>query len=194
MIRALSALALICWGGTAHARRLALDPENRVHVGAALTDSASFGIIGGLDSRLTRLLYVDIGGFVSPIPLPDDIAPVSDQGRDFVFLRHGLYVAPGLRVPHRQPAAFQWDLTGRAGFGAVWSNDVHPDNTTLPTERYELEATPALLAGAEALVRKDAVGVKLSARGYLFRPYSQFEKADLVLLRPQYLAEVFYQW
>ncbi len=194
MVRALLALVLICWGGTAHARRLALDPENRIHLGAALTDSGSFGVIGGLDSRLTRLLYVDIGGFVSPIPLPDDIAPVSDSGRDFIFLRHGLYVAPGLRVPHRQPASFQWDLTGRAGFGAVWSNDVHPDNTTLPNERYEIEATPALLGGVEGLIRKDAVGVKLSARGYLFRPFSQYEGADLVLVRPQYLAELIYQW
>ncbi len=194
MLRALLVLLVVAWSGTAHARRLALDPENRIHLGAALTDSSSFGIIGGLDSRLTRVLYVDIGGFLSPIPLADDIVPVSEDGKDFVFLRHGIYVGPGVRVPHRQPASFQWDLTGRLGFAAVWSNDVHPDNTLLPNERYELEATPSLLGGLEALVRKDAIGVKLSARGYLFRPFSQFERADLVLLRPQYIAEFVYQW
>lgn len=194
MVRVFVALLALLWCLPAQARRLALEPENRIHLGAALTDSTSLGVFGGLDSRLTRVVYVDVGGFVSPIPLADDIVPATDDGRDYIFLRHGIYVGPGLRLPHRQPASFQWDVTGRLGFAAVWSNDVHPDNSTTPNERFEIEADPALLGGIEGLIRKDSVGLKLSARGYLFRPFSQFEGLDLVLLRPQYIAEFVYQW
>lgn len=194
MVRALFALFALLWCMPAQARRLALEPENRIHVGAAYTDMTSMGVFGGLDSRLTRVVYVDVGGFFSPVPLPDDIVPVSEEGRDYIFLRHGIYVGPGLRLPHRQPKSFQWDLTGRLGFAAVWSNDVHPDNSTTPNERFEIEANPALMGGLEALIRKDSVGVKLSGRGYLFRPFSQFENLDLVLVRPQIVAELVYQF
>ena len=63
---------------------------------------------------------MDVGGFISPIPLPDDVAPDSEEGKDFIFLRHGVYVAPGLRIPHRQPSALQWDIIGRPGFAAIF--------------------------------------------------------------------------
>lgn len=194
MLRALLPLIALLWCAPAHARRVALDPENRIHLGAALTDDTSLGLFGGLDSRLTRIVYVDVGGFVSPVPLDEGVVPTSDDGRDYIFLRHGIYVGPGLRLPHRQPQSFQWDLTGRLGFAAVWSNDVHPDNSLSPGERYEIEANPSLMGGIEGLVRKDAVGIKLSARGYMYRPFSQFERADLVLVRPQYVAELVFQW
>lgn len=197
MNRALAALlplALMLLGGPAHARRLPLDPENRVHLGAALSDNVTLGVFGGLDSRLTRVVSVDVGGFVSPIPLPDDIVPDSEDGRDYVFMRHGVYVAPGLRIPHRQGEFLQWDIFGRPGFAALFTNDVHPDNGTTPNERFQTVATPSLFGAAELLLRKDAVGVRLSGRAYLFRQFSAFENADLLLVRPQYTAELVYQF
>ncbi|MCK6501987.1 hypothetical protein L6R53_01045 [Myxococcota bacterium] len=197
MTRALLLLSLVAgllFGAPAQARRLPLDPENRVHLGAALTDNQTFGITGGLDSRLTRVVSVDVGGFVSPIPLPDDVAPVSERGQDFVFMRHGVYVAPGLRLPHRQPKALQWDLVLRPGFAALFNSDVHPDNQLSPNERFQTIATPSLFGGGELLLRKDHVGLRLSGRAYLFRQFSAFENADMVLVRPQYSAELVWQF
>lgn len=191
---ALTALVGLLASTAAEARRLPLDPENRVHLGAALTDNTSLGIFGGLDSRLTRIVSVDVGGFISPVPLPDDIAPDSDAGKDFIFLRHGVYVAPGLRVPHRQGSGLQWDVVGRPGFAAIFTNDVHPDNQTTPNERFQTVASPSIFGAGELLLRKDAVGVRLSGRAYLFRQFSGHENADIVLVRPQYTAELVYQW
>ena len=46
------------------ASRIAMDPQNKVHVGASVIGS-SYGASLGLDSRLTQLIYIDIGGFFS---------------------------------------------------------------------------------------------------------------------------------
>lgn len=194
MARALLFLIVLLWCGPAQARRLALEPENRVHLGLALTDVSTLGVFGGLDSRLTRIVYVDVGGFVSPIPLGDDIAPESDEGRDFVYLRHGIYVGPGFRIPHRQPKAIQWDITGRLGPAALWSNDVHPDNSTTPNERYQTIASPSLFGGLELILRREAVGLRASGRGYVFSQFSELERKDLLYVRPQVVVEAFYQW
>lgn len=191
---ALSSVAALLLAGPAQARRLPLDPLNRIHLGAALTGNTSFGLMGGLDSRLTRVVSMDVGGFFSPIPLPDDIAPESQDGRDFVFLRHGIYVAPGFRIPHRQGDGLQWDIVGRPGFAALFSSDVQPDNQTTSNERFTTIASPAFLAAGELLLRQDAVGLRLGARGYVFRQFSGFENADITLIRPQYTAELLYQW
>lgn len=190
----LSTLAGLLCSAPAQARRLPLDPENRVHLGAVLTDNRTFGVMGGLDSRLTRVVSVDVGGFLSPMPLPDDVAPDSEQGEDFVFMRHGVYVAPGLRLPHRQPKALQWDLILRPGFAALFNNDVHPDNQTTPNERFQTIAAPSLFGGGELLLRKDHVGLRLTGRAFLFRQFSSYENADMVLVRPQYGAELVWQF
>jgi len=194
MVRLLLVMVAILWSMPAQARRLPLDPENRVHLGVALTDNTSLSLTGGLDSRLTRMVSVDVGGFVSPIPLPDSIVPTSADGKDYIFLRHGIYVTPGFRVPHRQPKALQWDVVGRFGFAAVFSNDVHPDNSTTPNERFVTEANPAFLGGLEVDLRHEHVGLRLAPRAFFSRPFSQFEGRDLVMLQPQYAAELFYQW
>ena len=190
----LLALALVAlFSVDAHARRVSLDPQNRVHAGVSYADTA-VGLTGGFDSRLTRLVFVDVGGFLSPIALEEDLLADGLTPEEYVFLRHGLYVAPGLRVPHRQPQAFTWDVLGRAGFGAVWSNDVHPDNSLPRDELYQMEIDPALLAGLELLLRKDALGARLGAKGVYFNTYSQEAKDELSILRPVFTAEFVYQW
>lgn len=187
----LSLLLALGWSGTAQARRMPLDPQNRPHLGLSWNLAQSLGLMGGLDSRLTRIISVDVGGFLSPIPLPDDIAPDSDDGRDFVFLRHGLYFTPGLRVPHRQGRDLQWDVFARPGFAAIFTQDVHPDNYLSRNERYQTQADPALFGGGELLLGYRAWGLRLGGRAFLFRQFSNLENNDIVLVRPQTYLSVY---
>lgn len=197
MIRPLLAAALLVLslvGAPAHARRLPMDPQNRLHLGLSYNDRASMGAFGGLDSRLTRVVSVDVGGFVSPFAMQDSVVPDSDDAKDFVFLRHGLYVSPGLRLPHRQGEKVQWDLLLRPGFAAIFTQDVHPDNNLSPNERFRTHADPALFAGGEFLIRSGDIGLRTGARAYLFRQFSSFEGDDIVLVRPQIYVEGVYQF
>ena len=59
------------------AARLAMEPQNKVHAGASMIGS-SYGVALGLDSRLTQLIYIDIGGFIS-VSDTSDIIPVEDD-------------------------------------------------------------------------------------------------------------------
>jgi hypothetical protein len=170
----------------------ALDPLNRGHFGVSFSDENTLGLNGGLDSRLTRIVFIDMGAFVSPLAFPEmDVE--SEKTEDFVFLRHGIYVAPGLRIPHREKAGVEWDVTGRAGFGGVWSTDVNPENKT-SNGGYEVEADPAVLAGLDAQVRKDHIGFRVTAKEYMFKVFSQDLREDVVLVKPQFTGEVVYQW
>jgi hypothetical protein len=178
----------------AHARRMALEPQNRIHLGLNYADT-SVGLTGGLDSRLTRLVYVDVGGFLSPLALRDPGLTKDEAPEDFVFVRHAVFVTPGIRVPHRQPDSFTWDVIGRAGFGAVWSTDVVGEyreelfvNDALP------QTDPTLLGGLDLVVRFDKVGARATGRALYFKPYSWYAGDDLVIVRPVASVEAFYQW
>ena len=172
----------------------ALDPLNRVHLGVSFSDENTFGINGGFDSRLTRLVFIDMGAFASPMPFPDDIgAEGDDPAKDTVFLRHGIYVAPGLRVPHREKDGLQWDVIARGGFGGVWSADVNPESATI-NGNYEIEADPALLAGLDLQLRKDRVGLRLAGKEYFFKVFYGPERQDVALAKPQFAGEILYQW
>ena len=171
-----------------------LDPLNRVHLGISFSDENTFGINGGLDSRLTRLVFIDMGAFASPMPFPDDMkAQGDDPATDTVFLRHGIYVAPGLRVPHREKDGLQWDVIARGGFGGVWSTDVNPESATL-NGNYEVEADPSLLAGLDLQLRKDHVGLRLAGKEYFFKVFSGPAREDVALAKPQFAGEILYQW
>ena len=177
----------------AQARRMAMDPQNRVHVGLSYADT-SFGLTGGLDSRLTQLVFMDVGGFLSPFELSDPGVAEGSAASDYIFLRHALYVAPGVRIPHRQPAGLTWDLLGRAGFAAVWSNDVFEGNLLSPGQTWEIETNPAGLAGAELVVRKDAYGLRAGGKGFVYKPYSVYSGDDVLIIRPVVTVEAIYQW
>jgi len=178
----------------ARAARDALDPLNRVHLGISFSDEYTFGINGGLDSRLTRIVFIDMGAFASPMPFPDDVDAEGDTpANDTVFLRHGIYVAPGVRVPHREKDGLQWDVTGRGGFGGVWSTDVNPESATM-NGQYEVEADPSLLAGLDLQLRKDHFGLRVSGKEYFFKVFSGPHREDVALAKPQFAGEIVYQW
>lgn len=188
MKRLLAAASLLFASSTASAARYGLDPQNRLHVGFSLADNTlAPGAAAGLDSRLTRLLYVDVGGFFSAKDDTGREAPrTMPEVSDWFELRHGLYVAPGLRVPHRYGDGLNWDLTGRLGFGAVWSADGSAD--------YVLKADPALLGGADLLLRYESVGVRLTGKGFLYEGFATGPRRATAVFRPQFSIEGVFQW
>lgn len=195
MLPFISLVGLTIGSTEAWANRPALDPLNRLHLGASFSDQRTVGVHGGLDSRLTRLVFVDLGGFVSPMDFPFEDIGFSEDVADYVFLRHGIYVAPGLRIPHRQKEGFSWDVIGRGGMSAVWSADVDPDNFLGPGgPDYEVEPDPALLFGADAQVRFDRLGFRVGGKGYTFSVYSQSKAVDVAVVKVQWFGEVMYQW
>ena len=177
----------------AFAAREPLDPLNRGHLGVSFSDENTFGLNGGLDSRLTRVVFIDMGAFASPIAFPDVEVSAEASASESVFLRHGIYVAPGFRIPHREKDGIQWDVIARGGFGGVWSTDVNPESATLDGE-YEIEANPAVLAGLDLQLRKDHFGIRLAGKEYMFKVFSAPIREDAVLFKPQFAGEILYQW
>lgn len=184
--------------GVAQAARPLLEPQNRVHAGLSVTggpmfDTPSWGATVGFDSRMTRVVFVDVGGFLSPIPMPE-ITATFDDPADSIYLRHGLYVAPGFRVPHKvKDGGLTWDVLGRAGFAGIWWTDVQ-STMTLQGDEYLADLSPAALLGADVMLRKGKVGGRVSGKGYGFVPFSQSASEPVRALRPQVSAEFLYQW
>jgi hypothetical protein len=163
-----------------------MDPQNRVHMGLSLTDGVlAPGLILGLDSRMTRLVYVDVGGF-GTLADPPDIDVENVEPPEYITLRHGLTVTPGLRVPHRYGDGINWDLTFRGGFGAVWATDASAENS--------VQVDPALLTGADLLIRKESLGLRTTGRIFGFKPFTKKEREEIPMARPQYTIELVYQW
>jgi hypothetical protein len=184
--RLLLAITALFISSSAQAWVMPLDPQNRIHTGLSLTDSTlAPGVIIGLDSRMTRLIFVDVGGF-GTLSEPVDVDLDTAEPEDLIFLRHGLTVTPGLRIPHRYGEGLNWDLTLRGGFGAVWASDASSDNAT--------QVDPALLTGADIFLRKEAFGFRATARVFGFKPFTRDTREEVPMLRPQLAAEVVFQW
>ena len=178
---------MFLFGSRAEAWVLPLDPQNRIHAGLSMTDSSLHpGGIMGLDSRMTRLIYVDVGGFVSLDSAPEVELASIENDSEFINLRHGITVTPGVRIPHRYSEGINWDFTFRAGFAAVWSSDASSSGV--------LQVDPALIGGVDFLLRRDAVGLRLGARMFGLKPYVNHTGTDAVVLRPQTSVEFVYQW
>lgn len=174
----------------ATAGRMPMDSLNRVHAGVAVSDNATgLGAVGGMDSRLTRLIFVDIGGFWSggAQSYDSEIDPDTQEPGDWYTMRHGLYAAPGLRIPHRYSDGLNWDVIGRAGFAALWISDV--SQRRIPGEDALMYSEPALLLGADVLLRYDKVGVRMAAKGYGWRTYSPVANVESGVVRPQFTLE-----
>jgi hypothetical protein len=178
----------------AAAARPALEPQVRFHLGAAAVEGPSgFGITGGMDSRLTDKIYVDIAGMVSPIPIPEDTEVEAENNADYFRMRHNLYLAPGLRIPHRQPKDFSWDILFRGGVGVVWSADLDP--TALVLEgNHRIELDPAAMGGLDLQFRKDKLGVRLSGKAFVMRVSEPDVRDDIWDWAPQAGLEAFYQF
>ncbi|MCB9744597.1 MAG: hypothetical protein H6741_32130 [Alphaproteobacteria bacterium] len=187
--------------------RRPLDPEIRLHAGPSMMPGPSgVGGIFGMDSRLTRVIYMDVGGLVSPVPIAgaffveDDALP-----REHFRLRHAIYVAPGLRMPHRQPSRFHWDATFRFGATMVWSTDVSLSQAVYANSSIgrRLEFDAGGLVGLELMLlqppkgvgaRFGRVGVRASGRTLVYLPFFEDELDDVLVWTPQVGLEGVYQF
>ena len=172
-----------------------LESLNRLHGGLALTDNITgLGGVVGLDSRLTRLVFVDLGGFFTPGNQQFDpsVNPEQQEPKEWYTLRNGLYAAPGMRIPHRYKDGFNWDLIGRAGFAALWIAD--ESQRIIPNDEALVYSEAALLLGADVLFRFDEIGVRLSGKAYGWQAYSPVKQAESSTIRPQFTLEGVYQF
>lgn len=191
----LIASALLLWTvGAARAETMALDPQNRAHVGVSVIPAPSgVGVIGGLDSRLTRVVALDIGGFASPAPLAEGLEGGEDF-RETTLLRHGIYVTPGLRIPHAQPKTWAWEVFARGGGGVVWTANLSEDAPVTGDTRYAVEPELAGTLGADALVRFGRLGVRASGKAWLFEVLQPSPVEAFVVVRSQFGVEALLQW
>ena len=172
-----------------------LESLNRVHAGLAITDNGSgIGGVLGMDSRLTRLVFVDLGGFYTPGDQQFDPGadPETQEPSEWYTLRNGLYAAPGIRIPHRYQEGFNWDVIGRAGFAALWIAD--ESQRIIPQQDALLYSEAALLLGADVVFRFDKVGVRMSGKAYGWHTYSPVKQAESNTVRPQFTLEGVYQF
>jgi hypothetical protein len=182
---------------TAFAGRPALEPQIKLHGGLSMVAApAPAGFILGMDSRLTRFVWVDLGAFASVAPLPAaaDLDLTGDDPSDFFRLRHSIYVLPGFRIPHPQPKAFTWDLVLRGGPSVVWSADLTPnDPRTTPNTESFLEIDVSGLAGVDLLVQRERIGLKGGAKFFALTPFYEDTWTDVLITGPQWSVELVYQ-
>ena len=186
-------LSLLLISASADAARMPLEPQNRLHLGVqAIDGTESLGLTFGMDSRLTRFVSIDLGGFLSANESPV-LNPGSDATvEDWVTMRHGIWFAPGLRVPHRYGDGLVWDVFFRGGFGTVWSEDASDD--------YDSLFDVAMIGGADFMIRKDKIGARLSGKGFFYKTYpsiawqKDWVASELFVLTPQISLEAVYQF
>lgn len=169
----------------AWAYRPALEPQIRAHAGASYV-AGPYGLGGmvGVDSRLTRLVHVDIGGTFSPRAVPEDWSLERDLDPvEYFRLRHSLYITPGLRLPLPQPQGFTLDVYLRGGVAVAWSVDLSPSTGGDPPRRTEVD--PAGLAGVDVVVQGEHLGVRGVVRGYGLRPFYNDGLDDVLFFTPQ---------
>jgi len=190
----LFALAVWTSASTAQAAGNVMEPRVRAHVGGFMTQGpAGAGLTGGLESRLSRMIYVDLGALYNPV----DITTVKDLDgattQEPFLLRHVLYLTPGLRIPHRQPDGFRWDINFRLGPGVLWSAYV---GDSLNPEQIldEMEADVALIGGADLGILVGQYGVRLSGRVVAAQPYHKATQLETPYYAPVGLLEGFYQF
>ena len=188
-------LAATLASSPAIAGRQPLDAQNRIHAGLSLTNGLS-GVGGtlGMDSRLTRLIYVDLGAFYSG-GLPEynpDVDTAVEEPNDWYTLKHGVYAAPGLRIPHRYQDGFNWDVVGRMGFAALWIAD--ESQAIIPATDALVYSEPALLTGVDVLLRYEKLGVRIAGRGFGWRTYSPISNSESGFVRSQFCVEGVYQF
>lgn len=191
MPRALASL-LFLLSAPALAARVPLDPQTRVHAGVSVTGTPDIGVALGLDARMTRLVFMDLGGFVSPAPLADDIAHPDDPS-EALRLRHGLYATPGLRIPHSAKEGLTWDLIFRGGIGAVWVADLTPSDAQ-DDSGFTVNLDPAGVGGLDLLLRKDKVGGRASAKVFAFTTVVNDSRDAEFRAMPVGTIELFYQF
>jgi hypothetical protein len=184
---------LLAVAPSALAADVGLDPQNRLHLGVNVVDGPSpIGVTGGFDSRLTRLVNLDVGAFVSPVPISEDVDVGASEFAEFQRLRHGVYVAPGLRIPHPQPKAFAYDLTLRGGAGVIWIADL--DSAAFDKSNYNVTPAAAGVVGADVLLRVQRVGLRVSGKAWMYSAVQPSPEKQIFMLRSQWGVEGVYQF
>ena len=182
----------------AAAQSMALDPQNRLHIGLSYVSGPSgLGVTGGFDSRLTRILALDIGGFASPIPISEEYEWAGGDDAltpEYRTLRHAIYATPGIRIPHAQPKTWAWDVVGRAGGGVLWTANLSPDAPVDTETRYNIRPDPAGVVGADALVRFGRFGVRASGKVWMFDVLQTTPAVNFFVVKPQWGVEALVQW
>ena len=168
----------------AQAQMFSLNPLNRLSAGVSYVDS-SIGSSVSFESRLTQITYVNIGAFRSLSEPEFEGEGVDDQ----IKLRHGVWAAPGLRLPHRYSKsknAINWDVFLRTGFGCFF-NDVadKPD-------AFNME--PGAILGADFLLLWRNVGLRMSGKGVFQKAYVSKESQSLMLISPLTTVEFYTQF
>jgi hypothetical protein len=180
---------------SANAQNMALDPQNRAHVGLNIVDGpSSIGFTGGFDSRLTRLIALDVGAFASPIPIAEDFVVGDSTAPELFHLRHGVYLTPGLRIPHPQPKRWAWDVFVRAGGGVIWAANLSPSVPPESGMNYSIRPDPAGVAGADALVRFGTFGFRVFGKAWMFDVVQTSPVQTFFVVRPQWGVEALVQW
>lgn len=188
-------IASTLFSGDALANKTAMTAQVRAHFGAsAVQGPAGFGLMGGLDSRITNVLYMDIGGMGSFMDIPEDTTVEANESGDFYRLRHSIYLAPGFRIPHRQPNAFSWDVIFRVGGAVTWSADLDPEAVSLTESSVRHAVGPAGLGGLDLLVRGDSLGIRGSAKGFGSWVYDPNSRGSALIYSPQFGLEALYQF
>jgi len=174
------------YSSPSHAQAIALEPQNRVLAGYTFNDRNQ-GVGIGFDSRLTQLIYINIGTFFSLTDreyMIDEADPSS-----LISLSNGIYAAPGFRFPHRYKSdrnALNWDILFRTGFACVSSQNAFEENWFL--------VEPAALLGIDLQLKKYNYGFSLSSKGFRYRVDISSLQETLYVIRPQVSAMFFYQW
>ena len=169
-----------------YAQAIALEPQNRLLAGYTFNDGNQ-GVGIGFDSRLTQLIYINIGTFFS---ITDRKYTIDEtEPSSLISLSNGIYAAPGLRFPHRYKSdrtALNWDILFRTGFACVSSQNALDENWFL--------VEPAALVGIDLQLKKYNYGFSLSSKAFRYRVDISSLQETLYVIRPQVSAVLFYQW
>ena len=168
----------------AQAVRLAMEPQNRLLVGYSHIDGG-MGSTVSFESRLTQLIYVNMGGFVTLAENQGDID--SSDPQDWLKMNHAIWAAPGWRIPHRyKSGGWNWDVMLRGGFACVFTDDVYRDDLLL--------VDPAALTGLDVYLHNGDAGLRVSNRVFLYQPEPTQTLKGVSIQRLQSSVEFFWQW
>ena len=161
-----------------------VEPQIRTGAGIAWVDGA-FGASVSMDTRMTHLVYVGLGGFRS-FEMPQ-IETTDDDIQTWSALRHAIWAAPGFRFPHRYAKdGVNWDFLIRGGFGATFS--------ALAEEEDWFLMEPSGLYGADIILFGDTISVKASGKMFVYSSYIPEFREKALMMRPQVSIELSYEW
>ena len=161
-----------------------LEPQIRTGAGASWIDGA-LGASVSMDTRMTQLIYVSLGGFRS-LDIPE-IETVDDDIQTWSALRHAIWAAPGIRFPHRYAKqGINWDFLVRGGFGATFS--------ALAEEEDWLLMEPSGLYGGDLILFMNKISLKASGKMFVYSSYIPEFRTKALMMRPQVSVELSYEW